>query len=194
MPPRAKQTTEDVSAETVQAEEISESQAVEVRHEPLREMVLRLGAETNLQQEEIREDTEDFVFGILDNILSAETEEEIFDAQDAGSTSGKDFLDRPFTLHEDGLTFRKTSILQENVFPYYAQMRVAEISTGEEYFITCGGLSVVAVLFALRQHGSLNVDGGKALVFRGKPTQSGMTRLEIRPAKMPKRDKVPSPA
>lgn len=159
----------------------------EKKREILRAMVTTLKLETELDTSEGMS-TEDFVFDIVESILSAETEEEIFDAQEAGSESGKEFIDRPFFLTEDGLTFRRSMIPTPGSLPFYAMMDITEISTGEEHVVSCGGISVVSVLFSLRAKEFLNAEKyptGKPLVLIGKSTAAGYTRLEIRPYRLP---------
>lgn len=167
---------------TTQAVEPSERS-----REILRSMVLRLKAETDLEAAE-GVSAEDFVFDIVESILAAETEEDIFEAQSSGAESGKEFVNRPFLLTEENLRFMKSRLVEPGKLPFYALMDVTEIATGNEYTMTCGGISVVSVLFALREKGFLSAErypNGRPLVLQPKDTASGFVRLEIQPFKLP---------
>lgn len=152
---------------------VEESTEIDVRRrDALREMVLALTAETALDATD-RTSADDFVLDIVESILSAETEEDIFEAQEAGTVSGKDFLNIPFRLLEEELSFVRVAeeYRSPTTLPFYARMTVARLDNGEWETISCGGNSVVSVLFALRKTGALakyTEDGGRPLVITAK--------------------------
>lgn len=144
------------------------------------------------------ENVDDFAMTIMTNILSAETEEDIFGAQDEGMTSGKDYLNTPFRLDMGGISWRASSedYITEGGFPFYAIMNVTEIESGEEFALNCGGKSFVAVLRALQRRemrGDLSfedkpfarfaADGGRPFEIHGKKSGRG-TVLILRPYKI----------
>lgn len=152
--------------------EVIDERAV-ARRDALREMVQVLMNETALSVEEERGSTDDFVMDIVESILSAESEEEIFEAQEAGTTSGKDFINIPFRLLEENLTFLRTAeqYRTPGTLPFYVRMDCARLDNGEWATITTGGNSVVAVLYALRKNAILeryNDQGGRPLVIVAK--------------------------
>lgn len=155
------------------------------RYEGVKAMVAQLNVEASLAENDTRSALE-FQMDIVERILSGETEEEIFEAQEAGGESGKDFINRPFRLAGADLEFVQSQIKTANAFPFYARMRVTEIVTGDEHSITCGGFSVVAVLYALRLRGFLQEDVAKAMTFTAKSTASGNMRLAVTPYAEPK--------
>lgn len=155
------------------------------RFEALYGMVQRLKLEASLEDGD-RGDAIDFQMSIVEAILSGETEEEIFQSQEAGGTSGQDFVNRPFRVIADDITFVQTGIKSSTTFPFYVRMRVVEVATGEEDTITCGGFTIVPVLFALREKGFINNEVPKALSFKATQTRTGNTRLTLVPFTEPK--------
>lgn len=178
-------------------EEATEPNAVVVattagRYEMLKEMVEVLHVEASLQEGDTRSAI-DFQMSIVEAILNAETEEEIFDAQEAGGLSGQDFINRPFTIFAEDVEFVQTAIKSGTTFPFYVRIKAAEMATGVEHNITCGGFSIVPVLYALRKRGFLNDETPKAMAFKSTATLSGNSRLSLVPYVEPKPRKA-SPA
>lgn len=133
--------------------------------------------------------TDDFVMDIMEKILSAETEDEIFAAQEAGVISGKDFAGRPFRLLEEDIQWRKSTIQTPDVenLPIYALMKVTALDTGEEEMLGCGGKTFVATLFALIARDAFDTKkypDGRTFVLRATATPSG-SRLSLLPYKVP---------
>ena len=166
------------------------SKALDTKRVALREMILQLHQETRLEDTETLP-TEEFVADLLESILAAETEDEIFEVAEAGTVSGQDFTARPFQLLSTDLTFAESAERyrsQPGGFPYFARLKVREIATGEEHHVTCGGKTVVTTLYALRQRGFLaqwDDKGGRPLVLVGIPTNSGNEALILQPYNMP---------
>jgi hypothetical protein len=116
-------------------------------HSALRLMVRELARIT----EEDGGDSNDFIMGLMDKILSAGSEEEIFASAESGMVAGKDFAGRPFYLRREDISWKKASqgFIDGGAFPFYAIFTVTEIVTGQEATLDTGGKSLVAQLFAL---------------------------------------------
>jgi hypothetical protein len=122
------------------------------------------------------------VLSIMDNILAAETEDDIFAAANAGTTSGKDYLDRPFLLPSENIDWKLSGAVfrEQGNFPFYALFRAIDMGTGEEITVNCGGFSFVTTLWQLSALGHLDkydADGGMPLVIRSKPAANGNVLL-----------------
>ena len=141
-------------------------------------MMERLSIECSIQPEE---DFRYDIAEIVENMLAGESPEEVFARQDAGSLASKDFLNHPFLLHKDGITWKRSTM--GSVFPFYALLRVTDISTGETRVINTGGATCIAVLDALVVRGYL--DEEKGLMFVEKPTAAGFSVVMIRPVPVP---------
>jgi len=155
--------------------------ALEETHPGLAAMIRGLAVEASFA--ETNGDAETFVLNIMEGILSAESEDEIFEAQEAGGTSGKDFANRPFTVNDSGIVWRISNIENDKGFPFYAMMTVTEIATGEEVTLTCGGKTFVCVLRALQMKGALKEP--KPLVIISTPSPNGAF-LSLRPYRVAK--------
>jgi hypothetical protein len=121
------------------------------------------------------------IYSIMDNILAAESEEEVFTRQEAGSTASKDYINRPFTLLAENITWRKTAAayLEQGAFPFYAMCRVHDVNEEEEVVLNGGGASFVAVLSKLQDFGAL--DGKRQFMLVEKPVASGNTVILVKP-------------
>lgn len=131
---------------------------------------------------------------IMNLIQSASTLEDIFAAANAGTLSGQDYTNRPFLLHSDNYEWKRSAsgFISEGGFPYYALMRVRDLTDQAERVISCGGYGFVATLDALSTKGPkddnrsflqlYDEQGGMPLVLRGKQTASGFTVLLLEPA------------
>lgn len=144
-------------------------------------MIERLNVEATLTEGMDAAGALKFQLEIAERILLGTTEEEIFEAQEAGSTSGLDFAGHAFTLLSDDLEFVQTAIRSENAFPFYCRLRAHVIGTDDDVAVTCGGLSVVTVLYKLREIGSINDETPKALIIKATATANGNTRLSLMP-------------
>lgn len=132
------------------------------------------------------DDNEQMLLGILNDIATAETEDELFAAQDLPPmTAGKDFTNIPFRLLEENIVWR-TSSLADGWF--YAILQVQRMDTGEWVTLDCGGRTFVTVLrrMQLMQGPDGNgfdrfkAEGGRPLMLTAKGTE-GNQPLFLRP-------------
>jgi hypothetical protein len=143
----------------------------------LMRMVKQLATEVQLQDREYN------IESIMEQILSGESAEEIFQAQDLGSVASKDYIGRPFYLKTDGVTWMK-STLEDGTFPFYAMIRVRDLESEDEVTLNGGGASFVSVLWKLQDIGFL--DEEKALVLESKKTSAGYEVVLVKPYALPK--------
>jgi hypothetical protein len=127
---------------------------------------------------------------IQEKILNATTEEEIFAASQGGTVAGKDFLNRPFRLREEGVRVMESTIEPSkdnpNPEPFYLLMDVVDLADGEEVTLNCGGKGIVATVISLRDNGILakyEGQGGMPLMLTAKSTRKGNDVLNIQPFK-----------
>lgn len=123
---------------------------------------------------------------IMESILSADSEEALFERQDAGAVASKDFLNRPFRLRESDIQWKRSAanFVEEGAFPFYALLTVTEMATGDRVVLDTGASSVVAVLSKLQDlHGfeRYEEEGGRPLQFVGKTVASGRTIVMLMP-------------
>lgn len=129
------------------------------------------------------QDTSTDIASIMENILSGESEEEVFARQEIGSTATKDYLNKPFALKAEDITW-KASLLKGDgfTFPFYALLRVTDIESGEELTLNGGGATFVSVLWKLQQLSAFDgFENGRPLILVGKPTASGQTVVLLKP-------------
>lgn len=121
---------------------------------------------------------------IAERILSAESEEEIFAAANAGTKGGRDYIDRPFLLKEDDITIRESQrtdldgglIDPRDQKMYFGLLNVTDLETGNQETINTGSPSLLSTILALRDGGHMakyTESGGMPLVIKGKPTANG---------------------
>lgn len=131
---------------------------------------------------------------IMANILNAVTLAEIFEAADANTQSGDDFIDKPFRLRHEGIQWQRTAEKYKKTgFPFYALITVMTIPTKRdepprEVTIACGGFSFVSVLDSLEERGYLSqaeAEGGMPLWIKAKAVASGQTVLLLQPFDIP---------
>jgi hypothetical protein len=118
------------------------------------------------------------VFDIMAQILGAEDEDAVFEAADAGLTSGKEFKDIPFRIRREDITWKRsaTQYTEHGQFPFYAMLRVSTLKDGEVKTISCGGATFCAVLYKLQKldaFAKYEEDGGLPMVITGKPAGIG---------------------
>jgi hypothetical protein len=126
----------------------------------------------------------EFVMSIMDNILAAESIDDIFAAQDAGGlTSSKDYLERPFLLGVDGIEWNRSGeqYLKAGNFPFWARLTVIDLEDETERIISCGAPSACTVLRRLEMDDYLSEP--MTLKFVGKDAGAG-TVVTIRPVKL----------
>lgn len=115
---------------------------------------------------------------IMENILAAETEEELFRIQSQGTTSGKDYTGRAFRLAELDIEWKRsrTSYVEQGAFPYYALLHVTDMETGNRVVLDCGGKTFVTVLAKLQELDGFtrfDEEGGRPLMLQSHPTGNG---------------------
>jgi len=120
------------------------------------------------------------ILSIMENILNAETPEELWERQQAGGLSSKDYINKPFQLLSDNLTWRKSTLTgSDTTFPFYAMCRVNDVESGEEKVVNGGGFSFVSVLSKLQEFGMLDEKHTYQLV--EKQTSAGYNVVLIMP-------------
>lgn len=166
---------------------------VAIKQNLVRHMVDVLKMEASLDTADGKSSPADFVYDIMDDILSAETEEGVYEAQEAGTTASKNFVGIPFRLREDDIAWRYSGMFDPTAervgFPFYAVVKVTRLDTGEEETISGGGTTFVASLFRLRELGVFSEHedaGGKPLVITSKRTGAGYDVLFLKPYPLPK--------
>lgn len=123
------------------------------------------------------------VLQIMQNILTAEGEDEIFAAANAGTTAGKEYVDKPFLLKQDDIHWKKSGAMfaEQGGFPFYALMNVTDLETGEyPRVINCGGYTFLTTMWKLAQGrilGQYEDKGGMPLIIRGKPASQGVVLI-----------------
>lgn len=150
------------------------------KHPALRDMVRVMALEAEVSG---ADKSDDFVMDVMENILQADSVEDIFAAQESGMISGKDFTARPFYLSTDGISIVRSNI-EGGGLPFYALLRVTEIATGEEVALNCGGKTFMAVLHALMKKDYFDVTDenplGRSVVIIGTPSPAG-AYLSLKP-------------
>jgi hypothetical protein len=130
------------------------------------------------------------IAAIMDKIMTADTESEIFAAANAGSIAGKDYTDRPFTLHNDDWGWKISSDVykSDTGFPYYILADVTDLETGERLSINCGGFAFCCTMYKLREVGifqEYDELGGMPLILKNKPTARGFNVVLLNKYVMP---------
>lgn len=132
---------------------------------------------------------------IMESILRAESEEELFERQQAGTTSSKDYVLRPFRLLPENIAWKRSGqgYVEQGGFPFYALLRVTDIETGNEVVVDSGSTSVLSVLersidlddesrpMEKRFYERFRKDGGRPLQFVPKAVQSGYNVITLMP-------------
>lgn len=148
----------------------------------LRLMVQQLEIEATIQDG----DSIDAALDIMENILSATTEEELFEAQEAGTLSGKNYTNIPFRLRADGIEWKKSGpgFVGEGGFPYYCLLRISDMESTKTQVLTCGGKTFVATVRKLQQlqaFDRFDAEGGRPMQLVGKTVSSGFDVLLLKP-------------
>jgi hypothetical protein len=127
----------------------------------------------------------DFVKDIMEGILTAESFDDIFAAQDAGGlVSGKDFAGVPFTIEKaEDIKWLRSNIDNDNALPFYAIIRVIDLQTGEERMLNCGGSTFTPTLFRLWKREYFTEP--RDLVIIAHPTTGSQAYLTLKPYKRP---------
>ena len=141
----------------------------------------------------------DAAMQIFEGILGAETEEELFAAQDAGTIASKDFTDRPFRLRgpEDiSIMHSRTALTEAGGFPFFLLLRVCDVETGQDLVINTGAQSVLAVIDRLveweldpnkpedRKPFQPYRPAGRGFMFTSKTTMGGTDVIMLKPVNL----------
>lgn len=126
---------------------------------------------------------------IMDKILAATTEEELFAAATAGTVSGQDRAGRPFLITDWEYKRSAPGYVDQGAFPFYVLLRVRYPDNGEEEVLSCGGFTFVSVIDGLDRMGALTraieEHGGYPLMIEARRMASGFDVLIPHPFKMP---------
>lgn len=160
----------------------------------LAQAIVEIGTEAQNNQMFTTDQNRDFVHGVLENILNAESWDDIFEAQDSGMQSGKDFVGIPFLIASAADIEWRTSTkgdTSQGAFPYFAVITATELQTGEPVTFGCGATTFCVALHQLKKRGYFDdqPEEGRALVIQEHPTDEGRSYLTIRPYKQPERGK-----
>lgn len=134
------------------------------------------------------------VDAFMESILSGESEDEVWEAQELSSLASKDYTEKPFYLKPDGIKWMRSGIT--NGFPFYAMLTGIDQESGEEVVVNGGGTSFVSVLYRLEELDAFNAEkhpNGRLLKFVAKPTLTGNTVILLKPVSEPKTVKARAP-
>lgn len=144
------------------------------------QMLSRLSIEASLESNE--QSAREIQLSIMEQILSAETEEDVYAAQEAGTTGTKDFVGIPFRVREADIAWRRSGV-EGGGFPYYAVLNATRLDTGEAITLSGGGITFVAALDRLLSLDTFRAheeDGGKPLIITSKTTGKGYEVLMLK--------------
>jgi len=110
----------------------------------------------------------------VDKILSATTDQEIWDADEKGTSNGQDMTDVELLVQE--VKYAKTSEEYDADLGVYAIISAIRLDTGEEVVIATGAALVIAKLRAMEARGKFPLE----CVIRGTKAGNG-TVLKLRP-------------
>lgn len=154
-------------------------------HPVLATMLRRRGEQAHESEES---GGELFIMDLMERILSAETVDDVFAAQESGLVSGKEFTNRPFIImNDDDIVWRKSDdkYTAQSGFPLYVMLRVRTLDTNEEITLSCGGKTFLAVLDALQVRGYFkdSIDGQSLIIFSTESPNGAF--LSLMPFKRP---------
>lgn len=131
-------------------------------------------------------------FEQMERLLTAETEDELFAAQQLSVTASKDFLDRVFRLMGPEDIRKRKSAFQN--FPFYVIMRVLDVETNEYVTVGSGASNIVAILDRLiewddesrenRSFEPYRQYGGRGFMFTSKQTANGFNLVFLKPVNL----------
>lgn len=120
------------------------------------------------------------VVNIMESILNAEDENEIFAAVNKGTVASKNYLNQPFLLKGSEITWKRSALVyrRQKGFPWYSLPKVIDLTTGEERILNAGGWTFVFCLYRLLEVDAFSKyeeDGGMPMILTGKAAASGYT-------------------
>lgn len=122
-------------------------------------------------------------FEIMEAILAAEDLDSLFAAANAGTTSGKDFTDRPFYWDGNGqYKLSSVGLRSPGGFPFYWLGKVTDMSTGERIVLNCGGTSFVPVFWRMGKLNPFDKYGAEGVPMILKEKKLDESRSLILPA------------
>ena len=127
------------------------------------------------------------VVQIMEGILSADTFEDLFRAQEAGTVAGKNYINRPFILRPENVEWRRSRdvFIEQGGFPFFFFARVTDLETGDDIVVNCGGQTVVAMMYKLTstaRYWEGHEETGRAFTLRSNAAQeSDFEYLTIHP-------------
>ena len=110
-------------------------------------------------------------FDIMEQVLAGGDMDAIFAAANAGTTSGKDYVDKPHYMRRDDVQWKLSTVgMKAGGFPFYILTKVTDMETGERIVLNCGGLTYCGAIFALGKIGAFEKfgDEGMPLVIKAK--------------------------
>jgi hypothetical protein len=108
-------------------------------------------------------------------ILTAETIDDIWAADEGGVISGQDMEDVELEIHDYGLA--KSADQYNTNLGVYVLIDATRMDTGEKVIINTGSDLIIAKLAKFRQADAFPIEG----VIKGTPTSSGGRLLRLRP-------------
>jgi hypothetical protein len=121
----------------------------------------------------------------IDRILSAETEEDVWNADEGGTVSGQDMID--VEMRMVSFTVAPSSDEYDATLGVFINIKAIRLDTGEDIVVNTGADKIVTKLVKFETMGLLPIDG----VIRGVKTRKG-NMLMLRP--LPKRAVTPGSA
>jgi hypothetical protein len=114
----------------------------------------------------------------IDKVLQAETEEDVWNADEGGTVSGQDMIDVEIEILS--LTVAPSSDEYDATLGVFINIKAIRLDTGDETVINTGADKIITKLVKFEAMGLLPIQG----VIRGVKTRNG-TMLTLRP--LPKR-------
>lgn len=189
----------DTSDSVAKPESVAKELALTDKYPNLKFMLQRVAQEASWAGDAAQQN-QAIQMDILERMLSAETEEELFALQEAGGISGKDYVNTPFRIGAGDITFKESKIVGSGL-PFYAMLNVVEEASGNAVTVTTGAVNVIGVLHTLlvwndddrpaekRSFAPWDDFGGRLFQFVEKQTASGNSVLMMKPLEM----KPPTP-
>jgi hypothetical protein len=110
----------------------------------------------------------------VDRILTAETKQDIWDADEGGTVSGQDMIDVELEIRD--YTVLPSSDEYDTTLGVYVNIQAVRLDTGEEIIVNTGADKIITKLAAFKAKGFLPIGA----VIRGVSTRGG-TMLKLRP-------------
>jgi hypothetical protein len=121
----------------------------------------------------------------IDKVLQAETEEDVWNADEGGTVSGQDMIDVEMQILS--ITVAPSSDEYDATLGVFINIKAIRLDTGDEIVVNTGADKIITKLVKFESMGLLPIEG----VIRGVKTRNG-TMLTLRP--LPKRAVTPGSA